>query len=298
MLSATSSAQHRCERKTNLKETVECIRIHIDDISGSKTLLLIWVINFCENHAVLPNTYCTHHWRPFVLKPFLRSTKAAFHSQMKFLSNSCQREGNEATTFISPRGIAGLSLELMMQCLFTVELPLNKKGRKRFFLFRLHPPCTSHLLYRRCLEKQHSLFNIYAQCKAPQRLVQRESSRNTTKTAQITIKMNGKSSCGPQKEESHPIWDFHKVQVPRLLPNPSPAFSKKALSSTASKLLLDEAEKKFHKETPQTLKPVSSGSLPWHRCMANCCYRLLFMKGYKKVSHFYLTSYFHETSRS
>lgn len=74
--------------KTNLKETVEYIRIHIDDISGSNMLLLVRAINFCENHAVLPNTYSTHHWWPFVLKPFLRSIKAAFHSQVKFLSNS------------------------------------------------------------------------------------------------------------------------------------------------------------------------------------------------------------------
>lgn len=233
--------------KTNLKETAEYIRTHTDNISGSNTLLLLWAINFCENHAVLPNTYSTHHWQPFVLNPFFTSTKAAFHSQMKFLSNSCQWEGNEASAFISPRGIAGLSLELMMQCLFTVELPLNKKGRKRFLLYRLHPPCTSHLLYRSCLEKQHSLFNIYAQRKAPPRLVQHESSRNTTKTAQITVKMNCKSSCGPQKE-SHHIWDFHKVQVPRLVPNHSPACSKEVLSSTANELLWDEAERKFHKQ--------------------------------------------------
>lgn len=156
---------------------------------------------------------------------------------MKFLRNSCQWEGNEASASVSPRGIVGLSFKLMRQCLFTVEPPLNKKGRKCIFSSSF--PYPHFYLCDRCLEKNPCLSNMYTQYKDLQRVVLCESSRNTTTTKKhrSQLKWTANQVAIPKKEESHHIWDFHKVQVPRLLPKLSLACSKKALTLTASKLL-------------------------------------------------------------
>lgn len=138
----------------------------MDGVFGSKTPLPVQAANF------LGKSHCTSQSLQHTtlmdirIKTIPQVTKAAVHLRMKFLSNSCQQEGNEASALIFPREIAGLSLKLMRQCLFTVELPLNKNGRKCFFLCPLHTPHTSHLLHDRSLEKNHSLSYTYAQHKA------------------------------------------------------------------------------------------------------------------------------------
>lgn len=117
----------------------------MDGVFGSKTPLPVQAANF------LGKSHCTSQSLQHTtlmdirIKTIPQVTKAAVHSRMKFLSNSCQQEGNEASALVFPREIAGLSLKLMRQCLFTVELPLNKNGRKCFFLCPLHTP--THLIY-------------------------------------------------------------------------------------------------------------------------------------------------------
>lgn len=122
----------------------------MDGIFGSKTPLPVQAANFLrKSHCT---SQCLQHTTlmDIRIKTIPQVTKAAVHPRMKFLSNSCQQEGNEASALAFPREIAGLSLKLMRQCLFTVELPLNKNGRKCFFFFVPSTPPT-HLIY--CMTK-------------------------------------------------------------------------------------------------------------------------------------------------